>query len=217
MAYSALWRGGTSDPMKRVFWLALLLVACKKHESEPVAVSAPAVAPKHAADPATFRTQHTLTSKANGSAAGFAVTDGTGQFTIVLPQEPKLQADMMSQGGVEVWNAQAVMPGGDVDVQFGAMTVPDGDLPLELSALDAIPGQLASMVGGTLVTNAPGTLAGMTAQIFELTTGDKRRLFGWYMKDTAHARVFQINCVGNDVPKTKDACAAVAATLAVKP
>ena len=201
--------------MKRVLWLAVLLVACKKHESEPVVVAA--VPPKPAADPAAFRTQHTLTAKAKGSAAGFEVTDGTGQFTIALPQEPKLSSDMMSQGGVEVWNAQAVMPGGDVDVQFGAMTVPDGDLPLELSALDAIPGQLASMVGGSLVTNQPGTLAGMTAQIFELTTGDKRRLFGWYAKDTAHARVFQINCVGADVPKTKDACGAVAATLAVKP
>lgn len=204
--------------MKRVLWLAVLLVACKKHESEPVVAAAPpTVAAKPAADPATFRTQHTLTAKAKGSAAGFEVTDGTGQFTIVLPQEPKLQADMMSQGGVEVWNAQAVMPGGDVDVQFGAMTVPDGDLPLELSALDAIPGQLAGMVGGTLVTNAPGTLAGLTAQVFELTTGDKRRLFGWYAKDAAHARVLQINCVGADVPKTKDACAAVAASLAVKP
>lgn len=55
----------------------------------------------------------------------------------------------------------------------------------------------------------------MTAQIFELTTGDKRRMFGWYAKDTAHARVFQINCVGADVPTTKDACAAVASTLVV--
>lgn len=200
--------------MKRALWW-VLLVACKKHESQPVAVQAPPA--KVAVDPAAFRTQHTLTSKANGSAGGFAVTDGTGQFTIALPQEPKLSSDMMLQGGVSVWNAQAVMQGGDVDVQFGAMTVPDGDLPVELSSLEAIPGQLASMVGGSLVTNQPGTLAGLTAQVFELTTGDKRRLFGWYAKDAAHARVFQINCVGADVPKTKDACAAVAATLAVKP
>jgi hypothetical protein len=199
--------------MKRVVWL-VLLVACKKHESQPVAVQAPPA--KVAVDPAAFRTQHTLIATAKGSAAGFEVTDGTGQFTITLPQEPKLQSDMMSQAGVQVWNAQAVMPGGDVDVQFGAMTVPDGDLPVELSALDAIPGQLASMVGGSLVTNQPGTVAGMPAQVFELTTGDKRRLFGWYAKDSAHARVFQINCVGADVPKTKDACAAVAATLTVK-
>ena len=199
--------------MKRVLCL-VLLVACKKHESHPAAVTAVA-APKAAVDPAAFRMQHTLAANARGSAGGFEVSDGTGQFTIVLPQEPKLQAEMMSQGGVEVWNAQAVMPGGDVDVQFGAMTVPDGDLPLELSALDAIPGQLAGMVGGSLVTNQPGTLAGLTAQIFELTTGDKRRLFGWYAKDAAHARVFQINCVGADVPRTKDACAAVAATLTV--
>ncbi len=197
--------------MKRVLWM-VLLVACKKHESQPVAVQAPP--PKPTVDPAAFRTQHTLTSTAKGSA--FEVTDPTGQFTITLPQEPKLQSDMMSQSGVSVWNAQAVMPGGDVDVQFGAMTVPDGDMPVELSQLDAIPEQLASMVGGALVSNQAGTLAGMTAQVFELTTGDKRRLFGWYAKDAAHARVFQINCVGADVPKTKDACAAVASTLTVK-
>ena len=200
--------------MKRALLVVVVVVGCKKHESEPVAVQAP---PKPAVDPATFRTQHTLKATPKGSAAGFELADATGQFTITLPNEPKLQSDMMSQGGVEVWNAQAVMPGGDVDVQFGAMTVPDGDLPVDLSQLDHIPQQLASAVGGTLVHNAPGTLAGMTAQIFELTTGDKRRLFGWYAKDTAHARVFQINCVGADVPKTKDACAAVAATLAVKP
>ncbi|MBV8757375.1 MAG: hypothetical protein JO257_08880 [Deltaproteobacteria bacterium] len=200
--------------MKRVLWL-VLVVACKKHEAEPVAQQVPAAT--IATDPATFRTKHTLTATPKGSASGFELTDGTGQFTLTLPNEPKLQSDMMSQGGVQVWNAQAVMPGGDVDVQFGAMTVPDGDLPVDLSQLDAIPAQLAGAVGGTLVHNAPGTLAGMTAQIFELTTGDKRRLFGWYAKDTAHARVFQINCVGADVPKTKDACAAVAATLVVKP
>lgn len=129
--------------MKRVLWLALL-VACKKHEAQPVAVQAPP--PRPAVDPAAFRAQHTLTATAKGSA--FEVRDATGQFTITLPQQPKLQSDMMAQAGVQVWNAQAVMPGGDVDVQFGAMTVPDGDMPVELSALDAIPGQLASMVGG---------------------------------------------------------------------
>ena len=196
--------------MKRVLWM-VVLVACKKHEAQPVAVQAPA---KPVVDPAAFRTQHTLAATAKGS--GFEVSDATGEFSLALPQKPNVQSEMMSQAGVQVWNAQAMMPGGDVDVQFGAMTVPDGDLPIELSQLDAIPAQLASMVSGSLVSNQPGTLAGMTAQIFELTTGDKRRLFGWYAKDAAHARVFQINCVGADVPKTKDACGAVASTLTLK-
>jgi hypothetical protein len=122
---------------------------------------------------------------------------------------------MMEQGGVQVWNAQAVMPGGDVDVQFGAMAVPDGDLPADLSNLAAIPPQLASMTNGNLVKNDTGTLSGKPAQIFELTTGDKRRLFGWYVFDHAHARVYQINCVGEDTDKTRSACGAVASSFSL--
>src|SRR5690349_382543 len=182
--------------MKRALLVVVALVGCKKHEPVPVPVPAPA--PKQAED-VHFRPKHTLTSTAKGSA--FELADGTGEFHITLPNEPTLSGDTMEQGGVQVWNAQAVMPGGDVDVQFGAMAVPDGPLPADLSNLAAIPQQLASMTNGNLVKNDTGTLAGAHAQIFELTTGDKRRLFGWYVFDHAHARVYQINCVGEDTDK----------------
>jgi hypothetical protein len=196
--------------MKRALLVVVALVGCKKHEAVPVPVPAPA--PTQAED-VHFRPKHTLTSTPKGSA--FELADGTGEFHITLPNEPTLSADMMEQGGVQVWNAQAVMPGGDVDVQFGAMAVPDGDLPGDLSNLAAIPQQLASMTNGSLVKNDTGTLAGAQAQIFELTTGDKRRLFGWYVFDHAHARVYQINCVGEDTDKTRTACGAVASSFAL--
>ena len=196
--------------MKRALLVVVALVGCKKHEAVPVPVPAPA--PKQAED-VHFRPKHTLTSTAKGSA--FELADGTGEFHITLPNQPTLSADMMEQGGVQVWNAQAVMPGGDVDVQFGVMAVPDGDLPADLSNLAAIPPQLASMTNGNLVKNDTGTLAGAQAQIFELTTGDKRRLFGWYVFDHAHARVYQINCVGEDTDKTRSACGAVASSFAL--
>ncbi len=193
--------------MKRAL-LVLAVLGCKeKSKPEPV----PAPPPPKAVDPAEFRAKHTLISTAKGSA--FELTDGTGQFHITLPQQAKLQADMMSQSGVEVWNAQAVMAGTDVDVQFGAMTVPDGDLPPDLSNLDSIPDQLASATGGTVAKNESGTLAGASARIFELVMGDKRRLFGWYVFDHARAHVYQINCVGPDGDKTRTACTAVATSL----
>jgi hypothetical protein len=194
--------------MKRALLVVLALVGCKKHEAEPVVVAAP---PAKVADNVDFRPKHTLTSTAKGSA--FELADGTGEFHVTIPNQPTLSADMMEQGGVQVWNAQAVMPGGDVDVQFGAMAVPEGDLPGDLSNLSAVPPQLASMTHGNLVKNEPGTLSGATAQIFELTTGDKRRLFGWYVFDRAHARVYQINCVGEDNDKTRTACGAVASSF----
>jgi hypothetical protein len=78
-----------------------------------------------------------------------------------------------------------------------------------------VPQQLATMTNGNLAKNEPGTLAGASAQIFELTTGDKRRLFGWYVFDRAHARVYQINCVGEDTDKTRAACGAVASSFAL--
>lgn len=196
--------------MKRALLVVVALVGCKKHEAVPVPVPVPT--PTQAED-VHFRPKHTLTSTAKGSA--FELADGTGEFHITLPNQPTLSADMMEQSGVQVWNAQAVMPGGDVDVQFGAMAVPDGDLPADLSNLAAIPPQLASMTNGNLVKNDTGTLAGAQAQIFELTTGDKRRLFGWYVFDHAHARVYQINCVGEDTDKTRSACGAVASSFAL--
>ena len=195
--------------MKRAL-LLLAILGCKKDSNpHPVPVSAPA----KQAEAVDFRSKHTLTSTAKGSA--FELADGTGEFHITLPNQPKLQADMMSQSGVEVWNAQAVMPGTDVDVQFGAMTVPDGDLPPDLTQLEAIPAQLASAVGGAMTKNEAGTLAGAPARIFELTTADKRRMFGWYLMDHGHARVFQINCVGEDTEKTRTACGAVASSFSL--
>jgi hypothetical protein len=196
--------------MKRAFLVVVALVGCKKHEAVPVPVPVPT--PTQAED-VHFRPKHTLTSTAKGSA--FELADGTGDFHITLPNQPALSADMMEQGGVQVWNAQAVMPGGDVDVQFGAMAVPDGDLPADLSNMAGIPQQLATMTNGNLVKNDSGTLSGKPAQIFELTTGDKRRLFGWYVFDHAHARVYQINCVGEDTDKTRTACGAVASSFAL--
>lgn len=195
--------------MKRALLVVVALVGCKKHEPVPVPVTPPA----KQAENVDFRPKHTLTSTAKGSA--FELADGTGDFHITLPNQPTLSADMMEQGGVQVWNAQAVMPGGDVDVQFGAMAVPDGDLPADLSNMAGIPQQLATMTNGNLVKNDSGTLSGKPAQIFELTTGDKRRLFGWYVFDHAHARVYQINCVGEDTDKTRTACGAVASSFAL--
>jgi hypothetical protein len=196
--------------MNRALLVVVVLGGCKRHEPVPVPVPAPV--PKQAED-VHFRPKHTLTSTAKGSA--FELADGTGEFHIRLPNQPTLSADMMEQGGVQVWNAQAVMPGGDVDVQFGAMAVPDGDLPADLSNMTGIPQQLATMTNGNLVKNDSGTLSGKPAQIFELTTGDKRRLFGWYVFDHAHARVYQINCVGEDTDKTRTACGAVASSFAL--
>lgn len=196
--------------MKRALLVVVALVGCKKQDPVPVPVPAPT--PKQAED-VHFRPKHTLTSTAKGSA--FELADGTGEFHITLPNQPTLSADMMEQGGVQVWNAQAVMPGGDVDVQFGAMAVPDGDLPADLSNMAGIPQQLASMTNGNLVKNDSGTLSGKPAQIFELTTSDKRRLFGWYVFDHAHARIYQINCVGEDTDKTRTACGAVASSFAL--
>ena len=196
--------------MKRIGWVvvaAVIAVGCKKHEADPVAVSAV---------PATvatgdFKTTHTLTQAAKGSA--FELADGTGDFHVTIPSEAKLTSEMMSQGGVEVWNAQAVMAGSAVDVQFGAMTVPDGPLPPDMSALDTIPAQLAAAAGGSLTKNEAGTLAGLPSRVFELTTADKRRLFGWYLLDHAKARVFQINCVGADTEPTRAACGTVATSF----
>jgi hypothetical protein len=195
--------------MKRALLVVVVAVGCKKHEAQPVPV--PVTPPAKPVEHVSFRPTHTLTSRANGSA--FEVTDGTGEFHITLPNQPTLSADMMEQSGVQVWNAQAVMPGTDVDVQFGAMAVPDGELPGDLSNLAGVPQQLATMTNGNLVKNEAGTLAGATAQIFELTTGDKRRLFGWYVFDRGHARVYQINCVGEDSDKTRTACGAVASSF----
>ena len=149
--------------MKRALLVVVALVGCKKHEAVPVPVAVPAPAPQ--AEDVHFRPKHTLTSTAKGSA--FELSDGTGDFHITLPNQPTLSADMMEQGGVQVWNAQAVMPGGDVDVQFGAMAVPDGDLPADLSNMAGIPQQLATMTNGDLVKNDSGTLSGKPAQIFE--------------------------------------------------
>jgi hypothetical protein len=197
--------------MKRALLVVVVLGGCKKHEAVPVPVAV--TAPAKQAEDVHFRPKHTLTSTAKGSA--FELADGTGEFHITLPDQPTLSADMMEQGGVQVWNAQAVMPGGDVDVQFGAMAVPDGDLPADLSNMTGIPQQLATMTNGNLVKNDSGTLSDTPAQIFELTTGDKRRLFGWYVFDHAHARVYQINCVGEDTDKTRTACGAVASSFAL--
>jgi hypothetical protein len=192
--------------MKRAL-LVVAVLGCKE-KAKPVPVAAPA---KVVAPVADFRTSHTLTSTAKGSA--FELADGTGEFHVTLPGQPKLSGDMVSQGGVEVWNAMAVMAGGDVDVQFGAMAVPDGDLPADLSALDTVPDQLAAASGGTVARNDAGSLAGVPARVFELTTTDKRRLFGWYVPDHAHGRLYQINCVGDDTPKTRTACGAIASSF----
>ena len=192
--------------MKRA--LVLVIVLGCKEKSKPVPVAAPA---KPAVPVADFRTSHTLTSTEKGGA--FELADGTKEFKITLPNKPQLSGDMLSQSGVEVWQAQAVMSGGDVDVQFGAMAVPDGDLPADLSTLDTVPDQLAAASGGTVAKNDAGSLAGVPARVFELTTTDKRRLFGWYIADHTHGRLYQINCVGDDTPKTRTACGAVASSF----
>jgi hypothetical protein len=36
---------------------------------------------------------------------------------------------------------------------------------------------------------------------------------GWYVPDHAHGRLYQINCVGEDTPKTRTACGAIASSF----
>ncbi len=196
--------------MNRLALLVLcVVVACKK--SEPIQV---AVAPT-----ATTGTDVRKNGSLNVAekAGAFVVTDGGGHATITLPQKPTVSGEMASQGGVEVFNGQAVMPGTPVDVQFGVMTVADGVMPAEMAGtLASMPQNLATAASGKLAKNEAGTLAGRNAQVFEITTADQRRLFGWYLDVAEQARMYQLNCVGPDDATSRAACAAIASSLAIK-
>lgn len=195
---------------RAVVILVSLLAACgRRAEPEPVAPPPPPPAP---VDPA----RNTLTATAD--AGGFVLVDGAHRMRLVLPSQPTIDDQTVSEGGVQAHQSQALMTGGAVDVQFGAITILDGDLPAALiDQMGAVPVQLASMAGGTLTNNARGQLAGHAAQIFDIKTSDGRRLFGWYVSVPEHARMYQLNCVGADGPEARDACARIATSLTITP
>src|SRR4051812_32353413 len=108
-------------------WLIVICVvcACKDKASPPTPVSAPAQ-PAHVISDDEIRSRNSLTMTER--AGVFDVVDGAGQMSITLPGKPTLSGAMASQDGAEVFNAQAIMPGGAVDAQFGVATVKDGQL-----------------------------------------------------------------------------------------
>jgi hypothetical protein len=199
--------------MRHALIAALCLVGCKE-KSKPVPVDPPPAVAKQPVE--DLRTTSALVVTEQGGA--FVVSDGAKKFTLTLPNKPTLSGEVASQGGVSVFNAQAVMPGGDVDVQFGSMTSLDGDMPREmLDMISSAPSQLAAAAGGTLAKNEATKLAGRDARAFELTTSDARRLFGWYIIASSQARMYQINCVGPDNATSRTACEGVAKSLALTP
>ena len=202
--------------MRHVLIAALCLVGCKE-KSKPVPVDPPPTPMVNTAEKVTTlkATSELVVTEQAGT---FVVSDGAKKFQITLPNKPTISGEVASQGGVSVFNAQAVMPGGAVDVQFGSMTSLDGDMPREiLDMLADAPKQLAAATGGTLAKNETGTLAGKSARVFELTTTDGRRLFGWHVLATSQARMYQINCVGTDTPASRTACDTVAKSLTLSP
>lgn len=196
----------------------LLLVICslgigckEKPESVPPSAVSPVVAAKVATD-TEFAARNSLVLAER--AGKFEISDGAGRFKLVLPAKPTLSNHTASESGVAVLQAQAVMSGGDVDVQFAALSARDGEMPRDtLDALASTPSQLATAAGGTLAKNESGTLAGKSARVFELTTPDGRRLFGWYLVASEHGRMYQLNCVGADTPKSRAACETIAKSL----
>ena len=195
--------------MNRLVLVLCVVAACKKSQPIPVWVTTAALSDSE------VRKNGSL--KVTDKAGAFEVTDGAGHMTITLPQKPTLSGEMASQGGVDVFNAQAVMPGGPVDVQFGVATIKDGVMPAEMAGtLASLPQTLADAASGKLAKNGAGTLAGHSAQVFEVTTADQRRLFGWYLIVAEQARMYQINCVGPDNADSAAACTKVASSLAIK-
>ncbi len=203
--------------MSRAPWLLLVLSlsgACKRG-AEPTPAPAPSP-PAPRPSPEEIRARNALTIAEQGGA--FVLTDGAHRVTITLPQRPTIDSQTMREGGVEVFNSQAIMPGGPVDAQFGAATVLDGPLPPQLiQQMSAVPQQLAAATGGTLAQNQAAVVAGHPARAFEVIVDDGRRLFGWYVQVEAHARVYQLNCVGPDGAGTRAACGAILASLAFTP
>ncbi|MBA3464114.1 MAG: hypothetical protein H0T46_29435 [Deltaproteobacteria bacterium] len=199
--------------MRHALIAALCLLGCKE-KSKPVPVDpAPAPVVTNSAD---LKATSALVVTEQGGA--FVVSDGAKKFQITLPNKPTISGEVAAQGGVSVFNAQAVMPGGAVDVQFGSMTSLDGDMPREmLDMIASAPSQLATAAGGTLAKNEASKLAGRDARAFELTTSDARRLFGWYVIASSQARMYQINCVGPDNATSRTACEGVAKSLTLAP
>ena len=205
--------------MRSAALIVVALLGCKEKATEnpPIAVAAPPTSPTEKLSDAEFRTKNTLSSKAE--AGKFAITDGAGLMKITLPKDPTFDHKMVSESGVSVFASQAVMPGGDanVDVQLGAMTSRDGDLPSALlDSLKNTPDQIVAMAGGKVEKNEETTISGKPARRYEIATADKRRMFGWMIHASAHARMYQINCVGGDVAKTRTDCDAIANSLALK-
>ena len=195
--------------MNRLVFVLCLAAACKK--SEPIAI---AVASAPMSENEVRRTGSLIVTEKVGA---FEVTDGGGHATLRLPSKPTVTGEIASQSGVEVFNGQAVMPGSPVDVQFGIATSEDGAMPAEMAgALASVPQTLADAASGKVAKNEPGTLAGRSARVFEITTADHRRLFGWYLIVAEQARMYQLNCVGPDDPASRTACSAIASSLAIK-
>jgi hypothetical protein len=202
--------------MRTALIVALCLLGCKE-KSKPVPVDPPPTPPpvaRESADELKAKSGLVVTEQAGA----FVVSDGAKKFQLTLPNKPTVTGDVASQGGVSVFNAQAVMPGGAVDVQFGSMTSLDGEMPREmLDMISSAPSQLATAAGGTLAKNEATKLAGRDARAFELTTSDARRLFGWYVIASSQARMYQINCVGPDNAASRTACETVAKSLTLTP
>jgi hypothetical protein len=195
--------------MKWVLLVTCLVVGCKKSDPTPVPIT---TAPMSDSD---VRQSGSL--KVTDKAGAFEITDGGGHMTITLPQKPTVTGAMASQDGVEVFNGQAVMPGDPVDVQFGVATIKDGAMPPEMAgSLASLPQTLADAASGKVAKNEPGTLAGRSARVFEITTGDHRRLFGWYVVVAEQARMYQLNCIGSDSATSRTACTTIASSLAIK-
>jgi len=193
--------------------LCVALMGCKKQEeARPIPeVDLPLPRPTDK----DSRARNTLAVVEAGGA--FEVTDGARRVKITLPQRPQLKGDVVSDSGVEAFNAQAVMPGGDVDVQFGVMTMRDGVLPADLAStvMDATPTQLAQATGGKLAKSESTELDGHPARIFEVVATDGRRLFGWYVSVAAQARLVQLNCIGPDTAKSRTACETIARSMII--
>ncbi len=197
--------------MNRLVLVLCIVAACKKSEPTPIAVEVKAPATSDG----DVRKHGSL--NVTETAGAFVVSDGSGHVTITLPQKPTITGEMMSQSGVEVFNAQAVMPGSPVDVQFAIATVEDGAIPPEIAGtLASVPQTLADAAGGKVAKNETGMLAGRATQVFEVTTADHRRLYGWYLIVAEQARMYQLNCVGPEGATSRSACAAIASSLVIK-
>ena len=207
--------------------IVLALVACGDKEQKPAPVPAQPALPTEA----ELRAQNTLAIVEK--AGKFEVRDPSGSVTIVLPQKPTLEGDVMTQGSEQAFHAQAKLRGapasaegastrmkgerGALDIQLAILTMRDRILPDEVvKTLDAAPFEIVKGAGGgDIQRNMKGSLAGHPAQVFELVTPDQRRILGWYIPQSSRGRLIQIHCSGPEGDATRVGCDEIAASLTV--